>query len=845
MESSRIFVRGLPPKFTEDDVRKHFAKYPVTDVKFFPHRRIGYVGYKTPEDAANAVNYFNKTFIRMSKIFVEMARPITDENLPKSRREQKFEKSAPKIVDSTPQSQENALKRKRADEEAAKDPKLQEFLEVMQAPSKVKSWATDDMGASALASTPANDDMEVAVPEGESDDEYQVISKKAKSAHTAEPAALDSMKPPSTDEHAPVINTDPENMAVDTSDVAEAPAADKGPVSDADWLRSRTNRVLDLVNDDLESPRPVKPVQGAPQPEPSPVKKDGTDEMEVDIPEEVPKVADVTVQAPSETDKIRETGRLYIRNLHYDTARDDLYEHFSKYGPLEEIGTTDALHMKSPVKVHVPQKKADGKGKGFAFVQFQNPEHAVEAFTQNDGTIFQGRLLHIIHAENKRDTKLDEFAISKLPLKKQKEIKRKANASSSGFNWNSLYMNADSVMSVVAERLGVSKADVLDPTSSDAAVKQAHAETHIIQEIKSYFAEHGVDLEAFKKSSKGDTAILVKNIPHGAKADEIRKLFEEQGTISKFLMPPAGMTAIIEFANAAQAQSAFRSLAYRKLKDSILYLEKAPKDLFREGVVVPAAPQAQVPGGAGGKLAATDLLQDAPEPESANTSTLYVRNLNFSTTTERLTETFSPLEGFRSARVKTKTDPKRGVLSMGFGFVEFNNADTAAAALRAMDGYNLEGHQLQIKASHKGADAAEERRKEDAAKKAASTKILIKNLPFEASKKDVRALFAPYGQLRSVRVPKKFDSTSRGFGFAEFTTKRDAANAMESLRNTHLLGRRLVLSFAEAESEDAEKELEKMQQKVGAQANKVALQQLTGGGRKKFNVAGNDDLDEA
>jgi multiple RNA-binding domain-containing protein 1 len=77
MESSRIFVRGLPPKFTEEDVRKHFSKFPVTDVKFFPHRRIGYVGYKTPEDAAKAVKYFNKTFIKLTKIFVETARPVS------------------------------------------------------------------------------------------------------------------------------------------------------------------------------------------------------------------------------------------------------------------------------------------------------------------------------------------------------------------------------------------------------------------------------------------------------------------------------------------------------------------------------------------------------------------------------------------------------------------------------------------------------------------------------------------------------------------------------------------------------------------------------------------------
>jgi RNA recognition motif-containing protein len=76
MESSRIFVRNLPSHFSEDDVRKHFAKFPITDVKFFNHRRIGYVGYKTPEDAAKAVKYFNKTFIKLTKIYAEIARPV-------------------------------------------------------------------------------------------------------------------------------------------------------------------------------------------------------------------------------------------------------------------------------------------------------------------------------------------------------------------------------------------------------------------------------------------------------------------------------------------------------------------------------------------------------------------------------------------------------------------------------------------------------------------------------------------------------------------------------------------------------------------------------------------------
>lgn len=509
-------------------------------------------------------------------------------------------------------------------------------------------------------------------------------------------------------------------------------------------------------------------------------------------------------------------------------------------------------------QVHVPAKKSDGKAKGFAFLQFDDPEHAVLAFTENDGTIFQGRILHIISGKAKRDTKLDEFEISKLPLKKQKEVLRKKHASASTFNWNALHLNTDAVLSAIAERNGISKSAILDPTSSDAAVKQAHAETNLIQEIKNYFEQQGVDLEAFKRSSKGDIAILVKNIPHGVKADEIRKLFEEHGTVQRLLMPPSGMTAIVEFANATQAKEAFMSLSYRKMKDSILYLEKAPKDLFKEGVAATAT-QTTLSDRPGAKLSATDLLEE--EPEVTNTATLHVRNLNFSTTTQKLTETFAPLAGFRSAVVRTKVDPKRGVLSLGYGFVEFSSPETASAALRAMNGYTLEGHSIKLQASHKGTDAAEERRREDAAKKAAGTKIIIKNLPFEATvsviyvlfrqalrlsqKKDVRALFTPYGSLRSVRVPKKFDSSSRGFGFAEFTSKRDASNAMNALKNTHLLGRRLVLAFAETEPDDPEQELEKMQQKVGSQANKVALQRLTAGGRKKFNVAGTDDQDEA
>ncbi len=79
MDSSRIFIKNLPPNgITEAQLRKHFTAHGqyITDVRLIPRRRIGYVGYKTPEDAAEAVRYFNRSFIRMSRVTVELAKPV-------------------------------------------------------------------------------------------------------------------------------------------------------------------------------------------------------------------------------------------------------------------------------------------------------------------------------------------------------------------------------------------------------------------------------------------------------------------------------------------------------------------------------------------------------------------------------------------------------------------------------------------------------------------------------------------------------------------------------------------------------------------------------------------------
>ena len=108
--------------------------------------------------------------------------------------------------------------------------------------------------------------------------------------------------------------------------------------------------------------------------------------------------------------------------------------------------------------------------------------------------------------------------------------------------------------------------------------------------------------------------------------------------------------------------------------------------------------------------------------------------------------------------------------------------------------------------------------------KASSSKLLVKNLAFEVQKQDLRKLFgylsflfrlfpasiltakeiSPFGQVKVVRIPKKFDGKSRGYGFVEFTSKQEAKNALEKLTHAHLYGRHLVIEYAKEENSSLE-----------------------------------------
>lgn len=263
-----------------------------------------------------------------------------------------------------------------------------------------------------------------------------------------------------------------------------------------------------------------------------------------------------------------------------------------------------------------------------------------------------------------------------------------------------------------------------------------------------FVVQEGILLESLNGSkARSPTTILIKNIPYGTTQATLQEMFSFHGIISRLLLPPAGTLAVVEFADAHSARSAFKALAYKRLGNAVLYLEKGPAGMFK-AAPPPPPPAAPAPVGApnaeafsSSTLATTsDTLASA-----AQGATLFVKNLNFSTTTDLLTSTFSHLPAFLFARVQTKPDPKRpgttARLSMGFGFVGFKTPETAEAAKAVMDGFRLDGHLLEVKFAQRGAEGGEEKDKKGGVGKGTTTKMIVKNIPFEATKKDIRELF--------------------------------------------------------------------------------------------------------
>ncbi len=796
--TSRLIVKNLPKYCTPEMLRKHFSTHPsstITDLRlsYTPDgkfRRFAFVGFASEGEAEGVKRHFDGTYFDTMKMQVESAIPVGDSALP--RPWSKYTKSKTELQQQQQQQQQQQpspkesstfdaeLEKKRkflfsiygdAGGNAEEVGELERYLNAMRPKSQTKTWENDDGAAvdSSLIDPKTGAKLKKRV-------KVAVQSVKVRKAggegltvpkvhmkfdEEEEEVEFEKSEDEDLYEDFPVQRPESSVMMEDTTKLDSNNASN--PVENDHLLQERNHPILD------------------------------------------PAV-------------IAESGRLFVRNLSYACTESDLEALFSPFGPISSI--------------HLPIAGDTKKMKGFAYVLFTIPDDAVRAFTELDGKVFQGRLLHVLPAHEQKSQR-DSITTSPGNFKSQKEAELKASAGSA-HNWNSLFIRSDTVLDAVAARLGVPKSSIMDTSAGrgdlSLATRLAVAETHIIQETKEYLESQGVILDAFtgKPSHRSNLVILVKNLPFSVNPDDLRKQFARFGALKRFIIPSTTRSmALVEFLEANEAKAAFRGLAYTKFEAAPLFLEWAPMDCLKEAESVVMVKRIEegnkhdplMSETAMGTTTTTSTATPTDTPTDTDTHTdtipltlnltlgycLFVKNLSFTSTEDGLSKLFSSIAPLRSVRIPRKA----GGLSMGFGFVEFNNRDDLNRALDKLQGVVLDGHALQLKLQSGKNEpvipASSKKRNqlqlsETELESLRPCKLLLKNIPFEANERELRALITSFTpSLKRLRLPKKFDGGLRGFGFAEFGTHAEAKHLMEQLGATHFYGRHLVIEWAKSD----------------------------------------------
>ena len=275
-DSTRVFVSGLPLNLTSKQLRDHFSKkFDVTDAHVFPDRRIAFVGLTDHESAQKASSYFNKSFVRMSKISVELARPF---DLKKDGKGQATPVSK-RGLDSRGSESWNAHKRKR----------------------DVKDDGENLRGTRARNSEPQS---------SKDHEERQHV--------------------PASEDTEVVRDTAEEETAREKGDKEEYQELPPAAASDSEWLRGKTSRVLDLMDpaeETIEHNQPVKQI----------IQEENTEEPQFPRPSDDTAEQDDQVDNAADEPPEVSNGRLFLRNLPFTATEDGLTTLFSSFGNIEEV----------------------------------------------------------------------------------------------------------------------------------------------------------------------------------------------------------------------------------------------------------------------------------------------------------------------------------------------------------------------------------------------------------------------------------------------------------------------------------------------------------------------------
>ena len=140
--------------------------------------------------------------------------------------------------------------------------------------------------------------------------------------------------------------------------------------------------------------------------------------------------------------------------------------------------------------------------------------------------------------------------------------------------------------------------------------------------------------------------------------------------------------------------------------------------------------------------------------------------------------------------------------SKGYGFVSFQDSESAQKAVEELNGAEMFGRTLYVGRAQKKAERQMELKKkfeelkQERQSKYQGTNLYVKNLDDTVDDEMLRKEFMPYGTVTSAKV--MFEAgRSRGFGFVCFSTPEEATKAVTEMNGRIIVTKPLYVALAQ------------------------------------------------
>lgn len=432
----------------------------------------------------------------------------------------------------------------------------------------------------------------------------------------------------------------------------------------------------------------------------------------------------------------------------------------------------------TPVKIHfhsLDYKTMSHRGR--AIIQFSTEEEALITFRRVQTEFVCGRKCQVEFAR-------EESVRLTTDPKNFKEF-RDQEAKAYDPKSNLLYHETREALENAMQQTSVSTEELR--TRENASNIAALAEIDLKQKAVEWLKSLGLEQELFDSTEfagkKSKDCIVIKNLPLGTDIGDLRRALEAfsygSGQVSSLAertsvlsLAPQGTLLLLKFKSAIDARRFREVCNFRKFRHSILLLEWATEAISTA---------------LGGSREEAVVAKDA-EPQS---NTVYLKNLNFETTSKSLTDRVESCDGFRSVSILKHEDGR----SRGYGFVDFKTPSSAEQFLKKFSGgIEIDGHLVSVALSK--VKPVEEDKVSEISEKAESQTVIIKNLPFNVTESDLKPLIDAIIEGYTLRLPKNSHGRPRGFAFVETLAIVDARKLILKLNGIHLMQRKMIVTYS-------------------------------------------------